>query len=245
MTYNSSRALYAILGFWLRVFMGVDNVIRNHNLHPYNRFEKDLFRLLESHGLDYRRCNRLGDRTASYDVDDPKTYKNLREWVPAWCFSFIRWALRNHGGKCPLKIDWFSTRGLGTKNPSSSMSCGNDVPCRCPTTTLLVWTWSCRATSGLPWRRVHYRFGMSGSKTRHGTLKARATSPGRSESLLWDSLLTDGRRKSQTSEFARKTSACMKRRVKGPKDRGAARDYLTDLTRFSLQAGPHHFMLSV
>ena len=117
MTYNSSRALYAILGFWLRVFMGVDNVIRNHNLHPYNRFEKDLFRLLESYGLDYRRCNRLGDRTASYDVEDAKTHKNLREWVPAWCFSFIRWALRNHGGKCPLKIDWFATRGLGSKNP--------------------------------------------------------------------------------------------------------------------------------
>ena len=117
MTYNSSRAAYAILGFWLRVFMGVDNVIRNHNLHPYNRFEKDLFRLLGSYGLDYRRCNRLGDRTASYDVEDPKTHKNLREWVPAWCFSFIRWALRNHGGKCPLKIDWFATRGLGSKNP--------------------------------------------------------------------------------------------------------------------------------
>ncbi len=117
MTYNSSRAVYAILGFWLRVFMGVDNVIRNHYLHPYNRFEKDLFRLLEAHGLDYRRCNRLGDRTASYDVEDPKTYKNLREWVPDWCFSFIRWALRNHGGKCPLKIDWFATRGLSSKNP--------------------------------------------------------------------------------------------------------------------------------
>jgi hypothetical protein len=34
-TYNSSRAVHAILGFWLRVLMGVDNVIRNHYLHPY------------------------------------------------------------------------------------------------------------------------------------------------------------------------------------------------------------------
>jgi hypothetical protein len=37
--------------------------------------------------------------------------------VPAWCFAFIRWALRNHDGKCPLKIDWFATRGLTARNP--------------------------------------------------------------------------------------------------------------------------------
>jgi endonuclease/exonuclease/phosphatase family metal-dependent hydrolase len=116
-TYNSSRAFRAIMGFWLRVFMGVDNVIDNHYMHPYHRFEKELFGLLESRGFDYRRCNRLGERTTSYDVDDVKTYKNLREWVPAWCFAFIRWALRNHDGKCPLKIDWFATRGIDAADP--------------------------------------------------------------------------------------------------------------------------------
>lgn len=116
-TYDSSRASYAIMGFWLRVFMGVENVISNHYLHPYNRFEKELFRLIESRGFDYRGCNRLGERTTSYDADCVKTHKNLREWVPAWCFAFIRWALRNHEGKCPLKIDWFAARGLRTANP--------------------------------------------------------------------------------------------------------------------------------
>jgi len=116
-TYNSSRAFHAIMGFWLRVFMGVDNVIDNHYLHPYNRFETAMFELIESRGFDFRTCNRLGEHTTSYDVDDVKTNKNLREWVPAWCFTFIRWALRNHDGKCPLKIDWFATRGLRAANP--------------------------------------------------------------------------------------------------------------------------------
>jgi endonuclease/exonuclease/phosphatase family metal-dependent hydrolase len=116
-TYNSSGAFHAILGFWLRVLMGVDNVIRNHYLHPYRRFEKDLFNLLESCGFDYKTCNRLGERTISYDADDPKTRQNLGEWVPGWCFSCMRWALRHHGGKCPLKIDWFATRGLRCENP--------------------------------------------------------------------------------------------------------------------------------
>ncbi len=116
-TFNSSSAAPAIMGFWLRVFMGPDNVIRNHYLHPYNKFEKELFHLLEQSGFDYKKCNSLGERTTSYDVEDAKTHKNLREWVPAWCFDFIRWALRNHDGKCPLKIDWFAVRGLECESP--------------------------------------------------------------------------------------------------------------------------------
>jgi len=117
-TYNSSRALHAILGFWLRVLMGVDNVIRNHYLHPYRHFERDLFRLLEERGFDYRACNRLGKHTVSYDVEDLRATKALRDWVPGWCFHFIRWALRNHGGRCPVKLDWFATRGVSCRNPA-------------------------------------------------------------------------------------------------------------------------------
>ncbi len=116
-TYNSSSAWPAIAGFWLRVLMGPDNVIRNHYLHPYNLFEKQLFDLLEARGFEYKQSNLLGERTTSYDVNDLKTHKNLREWLPEWCFKFIRWALRNHGGKCPLKIDWFATRGVTPKAP--------------------------------------------------------------------------------------------------------------------------------
>jgi len=116
-TYNTSRAFHAIRGFWLRVFMGVDNVIQNHYLHPYKRFEKDLFQLLEARGFEYSACNRLGEYTATYDAYDSKTRQTLGEWVPNWCFAFMRWALRNHGGRCPLKIDWFATRGARSANP--------------------------------------------------------------------------------------------------------------------------------
>jgi endonuclease/exonuclease/phosphatase family metal-dependent hydrolase len=116
-TSNSSRAVYSILGFWLRVFMGAENVISNHYLHPENRFESDLFRLLETQGFEYRRSNRMGEPTVQYDVDDHKTRMNLGEWVPGWCFAFIRWALRKHNGKCPLKLDWFATRGARVESP--------------------------------------------------------------------------------------------------------------------------------
>ncbi len=115
-TYNASSAFTAIMGYWLRVFMGVENTIRNHYLHPYRYFEKDLFSLVESRGFDYRGCNVLGERTTTYDVTCMKTRQNLGEWVPGWCFAFIRWALRNHGGVCPLKIDWFATRNVRAEN---------------------------------------------------------------------------------------------------------------------------------
>jgi len=116
-TYNSSTPAWAIAGFWLRVFMGVDNVINNHYLHPYHRFERDLFRTLERHGFDYKACNRLGERTGGYNADCVKTREGLSEWVPNWCFAFMRWALRNHGGRCPIKIDWFATRGVEVRDP--------------------------------------------------------------------------------------------------------------------------------
>jgi endonuclease/exonuclease/phosphatase family metal-dependent hydrolase len=116
-TYNSSTAFRAIMGYWLRVLMGPDNVIRNHYLHPYRRFERALFELLERRGFDYRNANRLGEYTVYYDFDNYRTYKGLSEWVPEWCFPFIRWALRNHDGRCPLKLDWFATRDLRVSNP--------------------------------------------------------------------------------------------------------------------------------
>lgn len=116
-TYNSSHALWAILGFWRRVFMGVDHVIRNHYLYPDRYFERDLFRLLEKQGFDYRSANVPGAPTVYYDIGDIRARRNLNEWVPEWCFAFIKWSLRNHGGRCPLKLDWFAVRGLQTENP--------------------------------------------------------------------------------------------------------------------------------
>jgi endonuclease/exonuclease/phosphatase family metal-dependent hydrolase len=116
-TYDSSHAFRAILGFWLRVLMGVDHVIRNHYLHPERLFERGLFQLLNDHGFEYDRSNRMGEHTICYDVCDPRAAGSLREWVPQWCFAFIHWALRNHQGRCPMKLDWFATRGLKVERP--------------------------------------------------------------------------------------------------------------------------------
>jgi endonuclease/exonuclease/phosphatase family metal-dependent hydrolase len=116
-TYNSSRAFHAICGFWLRVFMGVDSVIRNHYLHPDRMFERELFQMLERAGYNYRDANLLGRHTVLYDMRDPRAAGSLAEWVPGWCFPFIHWSLRNHNGRCPLKLDWFAVRGVLPEHP--------------------------------------------------------------------------------------------------------------------------------
>ena len=105
------------MGYWRCVFMGPSRVIRGHFLHPYNWFEKELFDLLEHRGFDYRRCNSLGEHTIFYDVEDIRAHKGLAEWVPGWCFPFIRWALREHGGVAPVMIDWFATRQMTCAQP--------------------------------------------------------------------------------------------------------------------------------
>jgi len=117
-TYNTSGLSKVILGFSMRVLMGPDRVIRKHSLHPERFFEKGLFRLLESRGYDYRGANRLGERTALYDIGDPRDHLSLAEWLPSAGFKLAHWALRNHGGCCPMKLDWFATRGVRAENPA-------------------------------------------------------------------------------------------------------------------------------
>jgi hypothetical protein len=29
-----------------------------------------------------------------------------------WCFRFIEWALKDHGGRCSFKLDWFAQKKL-------------------------------------------------------------------------------------------------------------------------------------
>jgi endonuclease/exonuclease/phosphatase family metal-dependent hydrolase len=111
-TYNSRRAVYSIAGFFRRVLMGVRTVIENHYLRPESWFERGLFRELERRGYRYAGLNEPGAGTLHYDVKDLAANTNMGEWVPRWCFWWIEWALRGHGGRCSLKLDWFAGSGI-------------------------------------------------------------------------------------------------------------------------------------
>ncbi len=111
-TFNSQNAFRAILGYWRRVFMGIRNVAENHFLYPDRYFERDLFAELEKRGYEYKRFNQLGVGTLHYDIRSIEKNTNLREWVPAWCFPFIFWAVAKVGGKVSVRLDWFAGKGI-------------------------------------------------------------------------------------------------------------------------------------
>ncbi|HYE12942.1 MAG TPA: endonuclease/exonuclease/phosphatase family protein [Pyrinomonadaceae bacterium] len=111
-TYDSSRAAYTILGFFRRVAMGPGYFIRNHYLRPESWFDRHVFRELERRGYEFRTLNEPGAGTLFYDVKDLAAHRNLAEWVPKWCFWFLERSLREHGGQCRLKLDWFAGRRI-------------------------------------------------------------------------------------------------------------------------------------
>lgn len=115
-TYNSHRAVSAITGFWVRVAMGVDNMVRNHYPRPDHFWEKNLFTRLREEGFDYNRWNQVDTGTLVYDIKDPRQFKNLREWIPKFCFRFIEWSLREQNGICGFKLDWLAGRHLTPSN---------------------------------------------------------------------------------------------------------------------------------
>lgn len=112
MTYNSRHAVFAIYGFWVRVAMGVRRMIKYHYPYPDRLFERALFKSLEREGFDYKSFNELGVCTLHYHVEDLRKIKNLKDWIPNWCFQFIEWALRENQGRCSFKLDWLAGKGI-------------------------------------------------------------------------------------------------------------------------------------
>ncbi len=111
-TYNSSKAFWAIFGFWVRVSMGVRYVIAKHYPYPDRLFERGLFKTFGQYGFDYKNWNEPGVCTLHYHIEDLKKIKNLRDLVPQWCFKFIDWACAKNEGRCSFKIDWFAAKDL-------------------------------------------------------------------------------------------------------------------------------------
>ena len=124
-TFNSSRAVFSILGYCRRVLMGVRNVVQNHYPHPDRWFERKLFREIEARGYNYKDLNEIGVGTLHYDMDSIAQNTNLGDWVPKWCFWFIFWALGKTGGRCSLKLDWFTGKDIRVVPNSKPKVIGN------------------------------------------------------------------------------------------------------------------------
>ena len=111
-THNSNSARRAIMGYWRRVMMGARNVAQNHYPFPERFFERGLFEFLEQRGFEWKSFNEIGVGSLHYDVNSFEKNTNLGDWVPAWCFPWIRWAMGRVGGRISLKLDWFTGKNI-------------------------------------------------------------------------------------------------------------------------------------
>jgi len=123
-THNTNRAVSAIIGFWVRVAMGVRRVLTKHYPYPERFFERPLFRMLERRGFDFRSLNELGATTLDHRILSEKDRSNLKDWLPEWCLAHVERELRPFNNTASLKLDWFAGRGLraarapGASSPS-------------------------------------------------------------------------------------------------------------------------------
>jgi endonuclease/exonuclease/phosphatase family metal-dependent hydrolase len=111
-TFNSQSSTRAIMGYWRRVMMGPNRVVKKHFPHPDRYFERGLFGELERRGYDYKNLNEVGAGTLHYHVESIEKNTNLRDWVPEWCFPFIFWAAGRVGGHVSGRLDWFAGKGI-------------------------------------------------------------------------------------------------------------------------------------
>ena len=106
--------------------MGVRHVVRDHYPYPERWFERRLFAEIERRGYKYKDLNIPGECTLHYDIENLAANMNMGEWVPNWCFWFIRWALGQTGGRCSLKLDWFAGKGIRATSRSVVHDITND-----------------------------------------------------------------------------------------------------------------------
>ncbi len=111
-THNTNRAAWAIIGFWVRVAMGVRRCLTKHYPYPERFFERRLFKILERRGYDFRSLNELGATTLDHCIISEKDRSNLKDWLPEWCLAHVERELKPFNNIASLKLDWFAGRGL-------------------------------------------------------------------------------------------------------------------------------------
>ncbi len=92
--------------------VGPKKMLQQHHPFPERRFDRPLFDMLESLGLDFRGCNQLGEPTYDLLSDDHELGQMAGDQYPKWALKFINRLITKSGGRIGLKLDWFATKNL-------------------------------------------------------------------------------------------------------------------------------------
>jgi len=94
----------------------------HHYLHPYELYERPVFRAMEREGFDYRAFNAMGRGTTRYEVETFDSESTVREQLPGFAVKVLRRKLRPWNGVAAIKVDWFFGRGLEVARDASDGS---------------------------------------------------------------------------------------------------------------------------
>src|SRR5262249_36261454 len=111
-THNTNRAASAIIGFWIRVMMGVRRCLERHYPYPDRFFERRPFRMLQCSVFDYSSLYQPGCTPLDHCILSEKDRSNLSDWLPQWCLTHVERELRPFNNIASLKLDWFAGRGV-------------------------------------------------------------------------------------------------------------------------------------
>lgn len=112
-TYDARHPFFTAMGLLYKaLFFGPKKVMGTHYLHPYKRFDRPVFRVLEEVGLDYKNSNELGIGTFDIVLGDAAMEQMASDKFPKLIRRFAQWAVNLNGGGCSTKLDWFVTRDI-------------------------------------------------------------------------------------------------------------------------------------
>lgn len=84
----------------------------HHYVHPYEIYDKPVFDALDAAGFDWKGFNAPAVGTTRYEVGTFDSESKVRDYLPEIFVKILAWRLKPWNGVAPLKIDWFSGRGV-------------------------------------------------------------------------------------------------------------------------------------
>lgn len=99
----------------------------HHYVHPYKLYEREIFEELRARGFEYAPFNAMGVGTTRYEVGTFDSESKVRDYLPEIAVKILRWKLKPWNGVAPLKIDWFSGRGIRSLGAAEMKEAGGRV----------------------------------------------------------------------------------------------------------------------
>jgi endonuclease/exonuclease/phosphatase family metal-dependent hydrolase len=84
----------------------------DHYMRPHVLYERAMFDDLAADGFAWEPFNDMRAGSVRYEVGTFDSESKIKDHLPGFVASLLRWKLRPWNGVAPLKIDWFVGRGL-------------------------------------------------------------------------------------------------------------------------------------